>query len=75
MRSTGLASTDTSITQSEVLLAQKLETMEEQIEINDSEIRKLWGVSYDTNKKAIAKNADHDIVHLDRFGKTDHRQR
>ena len=24
----------------------------------DSEIRKLWGVSYDTNRKAIAKNKD-----------------
>ncbi|MBR7888482.1 hypothetical protein J9B83_05960 [Marinomonas sp. A79] len=32
------------------------ETLEETLKKHDSEIRKLWGVSYDTNRKAIASN-------------------
>lgn len=32
------------------------ETVEETLKKHDSEIRKLWGVSYDTNRKAIASN-------------------
>ncbi len=31
-------------------------TLEETLKIHSSEIRKLWGVSYDTNRKAIAAN-------------------
>ncbi|NLQ16353.1 hypothetical protein HGG82_01780 [Marinomonas sp. M1K-6] len=33
------------------------ETLEEILKSHDSEIRKLWGVAYDTNRKAIASNA------------------
>ncbi|MBJ7538179.1 hypothetical protein [Marinomonas transparens] len=32
------------------------ETLEEILKKHESEIRKLWGVSYDTNRKAIAAN-------------------
>lgn len=32
------------------------ETLEETLKKHDSEIRKLWGVSYDTNRKAITSN-------------------
>lgn len=31
-------------------------TLEETLSVHSSEIRKLWGVSYDTNRKAIASN-------------------
>ncbi|NVK71928.1 hypothetical protein C0J08_10810 [Marinomonas sp. CT5] len=34
------------------------ETLEETLKNHDSEIRKLWGVSYDTNRKSIARNDD-----------------
>ncbi|MCB5161894.1 hypothetical protein [Marinomonas algarum] len=34
------------------------ETLEETLKTHDSEIRKLWGVSYDTNRKAIAGNKE-----------------
>lgn len=33
-------------------------TIEETLKKHDSEIRKLWGVSYDINRKAIKKNTD-----------------
>ncbi|MCV2402763.1 hypothetical protein OFY17_07685 [Marinomonas sp. C2222] len=32
------------------------QTIEETLKIHDSEIRKLWGVAYDRNRKAIAEN-------------------
>lgn len=48
-----LASTDTTITQSEVLLADKLKSMDHLIDTNKSEIRKLWGLVGDTQRKAI----------------------
>ncbi|TBR42448.1 hypothetical protein CBF23_006980 [Marinomonas agarivorans] len=38
--------------------AEKGLTIEETLKKHDSEIRKLWGVSYDTNRKAIKKNTD-----------------
>lgn len=34
------------------------ETVEQTLKNHDSEIRKLWGVSYDRNRKAISDNAD-----------------
>jgi hypothetical protein len=33
------------------------ETLEETLKNHDSEIRKLWGVAYDTNRKSIATNS------------------
>jgi chromosome segregation ATPase len=51
-----LTSTDTSITQSEEALAAKISSIDTDIKTNKSEIRKLWGVSYDRNRKAIAEN-------------------
>ncbi|GAB3475134.1 hypothetical protein [Marinomonas epiphytica] len=33
-------------------------TLEETLKTHDSEIRKLWGVAYDRNRKAIAANAE-----------------
>ncbi|TYL47795.1 hypothetical protein [Marinomonas sp. IMCC 4694] len=41
------------------------ETVEETLKKHDSEIRKLWGVSYDTNRKSIASN-DSDIKELEK---------
>ncbi len=51
-----LSSTDTSITQSEEALAAKIKSIDELIEVNKSEVRKLWGVAYDRNRKAISVN-------------------
>ena len=48
-----LASTDTTITQSEVLLAGKLKSMDQQIDGNKGEIRKLWALAGDTQRKAL----------------------
>lgn len=48
-----LVSTDTTITKSEVLLADKLKSTDQLIETNISEIRKLWGLAGDTQRKAI----------------------
>lgn len=38
--------------------SQSVTAIHEKLEWADSEIRKLWGVSYDTNRKAIATNKD-----------------
>lgn len=38
--------------------AESLEEVNERLKTADSEIRKLWGVSYDTNRKAIAANKE-----------------
>lgn len=48
--------TDLSLTQSDAALAAKIQSMDTLIKDNQSEVRKLWGVAYDTNKKAIALN-------------------
>lgn len=44
---------------------ESLETLgnvNEKLALADSEIRKLWGVAYDTNRKAIKANADKIVV-------------
>lgn len=38
--------------------SQTLEQIQDKLEWADSEIRKLWGVSYDTNRKKITANED-----------------
>lgn len=38
--------------------SQSVTAIHEKLDWADSEIRKLWGVSYDTNRKAIAQNKD-----------------
>lgn len=48
-----LVSTDTTMTKSEVLLADKLRSMDQLIDANKGEIRKLWGLAGDTQRKAI----------------------
>jgi len=48
-----LVSTDTTLTKSEVLLADKLKSIDQLIEANKTEIRKLWGLAGDTQRKAI----------------------
>lgn len=61
-----LASTDTTITQSEVLLADKLKSMDQLIDVNKNEVRKLWGLAGDTQRKAIeqakATNEQQNLV-------------
>lgn len=47
---------------------QSVSQIHEKLEWADSEIRKLWGVSYDTNRKAIRTNAD-NIAQLDKIAK------
>ena len=53
-----LTSTDTSISQSESVLAVKRKHTDEAIKKNSSEVRKLWAVAYDKNRRAIAVNTD-----------------
>ncbi|MCB1667261.1 MAG: hypothetical protein KDI24_02810 [Pseudomonadales bacterium] len=53
-----LASTDESLNQSGAALAVKLGDHEKELAKHWSEIKKLWGVSNDRNKKAIADNAE-----------------
>lgn len=36
----------------------KGQSLEDRIKDNESEVRKLWGVAYDTNRKAISDNGD-----------------
>ena len=48
--------------------AESLEEVNERLKTADSEIRKLWGVSYDTNRKAIATNKD-SIDKLEKIAK------
>ena len=42
-----------------------VETLQAKLKWTDSEIRKLWGVSYDTNRKAIATNKE-DMIKVAR---------
>ncbi len=51
-----IESTDESLSQSGAALSLKIQEQEEKLAEHWSEIRKLWGVSYDTNRKAIAAN-------------------
>ena len=51
-----IESTDESLNQSGATLGLKIREQEEKLAEHWSEIRKLWGVSYDTNRKAIAEN-------------------
>jgi len=48
-----LVSTDTTLTRSEVLLADKLKSIDQLIDTNKAEIRKLWGLAGDVQRKAI----------------------
>jgi hypothetical protein len=48
-----LISTDTTLTQSEVLLADKLVSIDQLIDTNKTEIRKLWGLAGDVQRKAL----------------------
>lgn len=48
-----LVSTDTTLTKSEVLLADKLKSIDQLLETNKTEIRKLWGLAGDVQRKAI----------------------
>ncbi|MCB1615770.1 MAG: hypothetical protein KDI30_07130 [Pseudomonadales bacterium] len=51
-----LSSTDSNLVESAESLAIRIQSMDESLKEAHSEIRKLWGVSYDRNKKAIAEN-------------------
>ncbi|MCK9468581.1 MAG: hypothetical protein M0Q49_04115 [Porticoccaceae bacterium] len=53
-----IESTDESLNQSGAALGLKLKEQEEALAEHWTEIRKLWGVSYDTNRKAIAANTE-----------------
>lgn len=49
------------------------ETMQAKLKWADSEIRKLWGVAYDTNRKAIASNKD-NIAAVEKVAKNASKQ-
>ncbi|MFA5496005.1 MAG: hypothetical protein WC247_14640 [Porticoccaceae bacterium] len=51
-----IESTDESLNQSGTTLSLKIREQEEKLAEHWTEIRKLWGISYDTNRKAIADN-------------------
>ena len=53
-----LDSTDESLSQSGAALGIKLKKQEEELAKHWSEIKKLWGVSNDRNRKAIAANSE-----------------
>lgn len=48
-----LVSTDTTLTKSEVLLADKLKSIDQLLDANKTEIRKLWGLAGDVQRKAL----------------------
>lgn len=52
-----IESTDESLNQSGTTLSLKIKEQGEKLDEHWAEIRKLWGVSYDTNRKAIADNS------------------
>lgn len=51
-----IESTDESLSESGAALSVKIRDHDEALEKHWAEIKKLWGVSYDTNRKAIAAN-------------------
>lgn len=51
-----IESTDESLNESGTTLSLKIKEQGEKLDEHWGEIRKLWGVSYDTNRKAIAEN-------------------
>ena len=53
-----IAELESQLTVSEGAALESTEAMKAKLVWADSEIRKLWGVSYDTNRKAIAANTD-----------------
>ena len=53
-----IKSTDESLSESGTALRIKIREQEETLDTHWSEIKKLWGVSYDRNRKAIAENAE-----------------
>jgi chromosome segregation ATPase len=53
-----IESTDESLSESGAALRMKIKDHDEALEKHWSEIKKLWGVSYDTNRKAIAANTE-----------------
>lgn len=48
-----LVNTDTTLTKSEVLLSDKLKSIDQLIDTNKTEIRKLWGLAGDVQRKAL----------------------
>jgi chromosome segregation ATPase len=53
-----IESTDESLNQSGAALGIKIKDHTEALDKHWSEIKKLWGVAYDTNRKAIASNTE-----------------
>ena len=53
---TKVSSLGSQLSENDQTAASNVEDLQKTLKTHDSEIRKLWGVSYDTNKKAIAKN-------------------
>lgn len=53
-----LVTTDTTFTKSEVLLGAKLKSMDELIDSNKSEVRKLWGVTEKNTRMIQTQNTD-----------------
>ncbi|UTW46401.1 hypothetical protein KFE80_05845 [bacterium SCSIO 12696] len=66
-----LASTDDSLSKSGDALLLKIKEQNQTLEKHWSEIRKLWGVSNDRNKKKIEKNQKDIAVHSNRLAKID----
>lgn len=64
-----LASTDDSLSKSGAALQLKIKEQEEELGKHWSEIKKLWGVSYDINKKDIASNKELSTSNTDRIAK------
>ncbi|WIO73715.1 hypothetical protein QP938_10480 [Porticoccaceae bacterium LTM1] len=64
-----LASTDDSLSKSGAALQLKIKEQEEELGKHWAEIKKLWGVSYDINKKDIASNKDTAAKNTGRIAK------
>ncbi len=62
-----LASTDESLSQSGTALQLKINEQGEELKEHWAEIRKLWGISYDRNRKAIADNTKVASSNTDRL--------
>ncbi|MCV6604094.1 MAG: hypothetical protein OIF34_02245 [Porticoccaceae bacterium] len=66
-----LASTDDSLSKSGDALLLKIKEQNDTLKKHWSEIRKLWGVSNDRNKKSIEKNQKDVAVHSNRLARLD----